>query len=302
MDFDFSDRNLQRAIYDSIRSAPRAYGLRSNSSKTNSTTRSSSTGFRANTLAREGIFAATKRNSYPVNKASDSGLKSSSNRSQGKANITSFDYEEIRQNTWISLDNGWFQLSPEGSGNYRRCGLHTLLECNNQISIYSILYTPRSREMNSTLLSDMPSYDMEANIKVMKPSNMTSSIRVFSIIFGYLSSSEYTSIKLDIENNKVIIVETLSGEDHFIYELNGLKLVWNLFSLITLQIRSSHILLILDSNIIYDSSVMTPNHPHRCKGLIGITIQVCTYRPFNRRYLFPLVYLWIVYILYEIII
>jgi len=277
MDFDFNDRNLQRAIYDSIRSAPKSNGQRSQFSRSNFSSGNVSTGFRANTLAREGIVAATKRCSYPISKDTNSQVKSSSNKYQNKSG-NSLDYGDIRQRSWISLDNGWFQLSPEGSGNYRRCGLHTLLESNNSTSYFSVLYTPRSRDISASLLSDMPSFDLEANFKIMKPTNISSSTKVFSVVFGYLSSSDYTSILMDIETNKIRIVETTSGAENRIhYESNGLKLVWNVFSSFTLHIKQSHICLLLDSKLLYDSSIMTPNHSYRCKGLVGITTQVYIY-------------------------
>ena len=159
-----SDRNLQAAIYESLKGS-------NHSARSTPASRPMAQRTTYNTLAREGIkpslvptFAGSNFGQAKTRRASTAQQRSLGNSIENRilagskkpaqfVDDGSASSLHLQRSQWISLSEGWFQTTPMGTGSSSRAGLHSLVE-SSMGQLYMCLYEPRTQEVSRACSHD----------------------------------------------------------------------------------------------------------------------------------------------------
>lgn len=275
-----TDRNLQAAIYESIKS--------SNSSTrapparlTPARPMSQRTTY--NTLAREGIkpsltptFAGSNFGQAKSRRASNDQQRSLGSATEnriltGTRKAASFVDDgaasplHLQRSQWISLSDGWFQTTPMGTGSSSRAGLHSVIE-SSMGQLYMCLYEPRTREATQACSHDPPEYDLEVSAKCMKCKDVG-----FELIFAYKSPTDFAAVICDISTQQWRLVRTCGSQEMILAAIDATDLKLHTFYSLLLQIRGSSISLDINATPVFTSLRVQEGS---LTGLIGIKVKV----------------------------
>ena len=245
--------------------------------------------------AREGIVAAnkysniisrssaTRRLSSPKIGPNDSlSMSNSAEKRRGSMDsaTTSMNYLKIDQSyddsdylprsQWISLGEGWFQVSSPGSGSSVRKGLHSLVDGKHGHA-YMCMYEPRSEEGFNACTSANPEFDLEVSAKcvVGKTQQVTSKFIGYQIIFGFKSVSDYFSVYCMFPSQKWILAKIDGPNETIIDEVMDNSLKINIFSTLLLQIRGEYISVDINDQPVF-TSVRIESEKVSLRGLVGV--------------------------------
>lgn len=156
----------------------------------------------------------------------------------------------LSRSQWLPLGEGWYQASVPESGTSIKMGLHSVMD--NQHSSTSsplvILYQPRVRECFEACTAEIPFYDLEVSVKMLKPDKIddrkdfggaipSSIFRTLEgtgnnnnnaekdimtnvkIVFGFHSFSQYTFVIVNNATQIWTLGYVLEGEEYIIEEV-----------------------------------------------------------------------------------
>eukprot|EP01031_Cornospumella_fuschlensis_P024439 gene24439-29541_t len=178
---------------------------------------------------------------YSTNSTSSASLMSSASVSKGASRRPSRTEELLRphcfllETDWISLGEGWYQITTPGSGSINRCGLHSVLE-SNQVHPFASLYIPRSEGAYQACIGD-GEFDLQLQIKPM--SSKTNSVSEMRILFAFKSLDDHAAIHIDPLNKTYTITYTYQSNTTVLGVATDESLKVNAFSQILLQLRGS---------------------------------------------------------------
>ena len=196
----------------------------------------------------------------------------------GKANYV----ETILDTSWVPLNNGWYQISPDKSGTFTRCGQHTLIENSISGIRYCCVYMPRTKDLISSLSSESSQYDISLSLKYFNSTSSSQPVKggIFEILFGYKSKRDYFSFTIDLGDNSWCLTTTKDDDVLHIVQSDEkypLTVFPNLFYSIIIKIRSGSVSCDFDSRNLFDLSLNTASangHNLDFRGLIGLSALV----------------------------
>lgn len=219
---------------------------------------------RVDTLTREGICATNTRNQL----FSGSGTGS---RKGESVEIRHCDL--LESNSWISLNNGWFQVSPMGSGCSRHCGAQTIVE-SSSTGMYICAYEPLTIHCSQACLSQTPEYNLEVAAKSMNRGG-------FEVIFALKPNQEFCSISCHVDKQVWIVRRTVcqTNTAHVLGEYSAvdtLPLKDNIFYSILLQVRENAVSIDINGVPICTSLKIGTASPNEISstfnGLVGLGV------------------------------
>lgn len=254
------------------------------------TPNSTSRGRSVNTLAREGIAPANSSlfagSQFAKSKGRRFSASDQQKASECLADKVKLSFERKRsiyrdmgepstlflpRSSWISLGDGWFQITPMGTGSSTRCGMHSLVE-SSLSQLYMCLYEPRSKEVHDSCTGEPTEYDIEASLKSMRYSTGTESYQ-FELIFAFKSPTDYFSLICDVSNGTWSLTRCLGSEKTTVLSCGASEEIKpNLFYSILLQVRGNTVSVDVDNVPIFTTA--RPPDAVNMSGLMGLLAQV----------------------------
>jgi hypothetical protein len=176
----------------------------------------------------------------------------------------------LPRSKWISLSDGWYQITPIGSGASTRCGMHSVIE-SSLGQLYMGIYEPRSKEVIDSCTRDPCEYDIEVSAKALKPSTSVLNYK-FEIVFAFKSPTDYLSIVGDVSNG-LWMISRYNGSEHTTIctsEVHDLKP--NIFYFLLIQVRGNNVSVDVDNIPIFTASRLPDSI--NMSGLMGLLAHV----------------------------
>jgi hypothetical protein len=147
----------------------------------------------------------------------------------------------LSRSEWLPLGEGWYQASVSESGTSIKMGLHSVMDNQHSTSKAPlvILYQPRVRECFEACTSEMPFYDLEVSVKMLRPDRTESQkARDFggaipSSIFRTLTAdgsdaNNHNNNEKDIVTNAKIVFAFHSFSQYMFVIVNNMTQIWTL--------------------------------------------------------------------------
>ena len=171
----------------------------------------------------------------------------------------------LPKSSWISLDDGWFQVTPSASGTSLRCGLHSVVD-GKPGRLYMCIYEPRSHEAFAACTASVPEYDLEVSGKCM---NAHANCRMgYSVIFGFKSITDYLCVYCRLPSRVWTLSWIRGAEEHILTEVEDQSLKVNAFSSLLLQVRGNSVSLDVNNEPVFTSIRIIDCDSIR--GLVGL--------------------------------
>ena len=181
----------------------------------------------------------------------------------------------LPRESWSSLGDGWWQVTPTGSGLTTRFGLHSVIESAYAQS-FMCLYEPRSQEASLACLSATPEYNLEIHAKIQaKVHNgiISKAHQNFQIVFAFKNPFDYCSVRCDAHAQVWQLIHTIGTEDVLIADVEDGGIRLHTFYNLLLQIRCNSVSLDVNTLPLF-TNIRIPNLDN-VGGLMGLVSKVC---------------------------
>lgn len=236
------------------------------------------------TLKREGIQSVSTRvvpgsefgRPVPRYKSTDNEIINEKRHSKGTVKNSDMPNSHVKlfldRESWISLGEGWHQVTPVGTGSTARAGLHSVVESISALP-FACLYIPRSQAAYQASLGVNPEFDLEVHVKLMLPQvkhtglqkPKTNSLQ-FQIVFAFKSSNDYCFVQCDSLNQcwNLVHYNDIQGYSLLGQVADG-GIKPNVFYIVLIQIRGNSVSIDINGNPLFTGVKM-----HTTVGLGGL--------------------------------
>eukprot|EP00602_Paraphysomonas_sp_CaronLab_P006428 CAMPEP_0185030678 /NCGR_PEP_ID=MMETSP1103-20130426/17677_1 /TAXON_ID=36769 /ORGANISM="Paraphysomonas bandaiensis, Strain Caron Lab Isolate" /LENGTH=657 /DNA_ID=CAMNT_0027565891 /DNA_START=53 /DNA_END=2023 /DNA_ORIENTATION=- len=259
-----TDRNLQAAIFESFKSTSSTRSIPSRVPPS----RPNPLPARSNTLSREGIapansgtFSGSRFGRPSSRRHSATDQQRAENNPDNRRQIQSKKRSHVTdcgsssplflsRADWMSVGEGWYQVTPTGTGSYNRCGLHNMIE-SSLGQLFMCVYEPRTVLGAGACDSDSPQFDLSVSAKAVKAKN-TPSQQSFEVIFAFKSATDYLSLECDVRAQRWQLSRVM-GPDCTVLSAAEAELRPNFFYPILIQIRGNSVSVDVDGSPVFTS-------------------------------------------------